>query len=124
MSVQIQRDGERIERKIYLAERPVYPALYIYDRDAREKIITPLYGMVLTQIEQERKKEYVVSKILSDSVANSVGIGEGDTVRIKELKYEEEAKLFYLIIELKSKRFGNINRNMVLYRYIDVNAFI
>jgi S1-C subfamily serine protease len=124
MSVQIQRDSERFERKVYLAERPVYPALYIYDRDAKEKIITPLYGMVLTQIEQERKKEYVVSKILSDSVANSVGIGEGDTVRIKELKYEEEAKLFYLVIELKSKRFGNIKRNMVLYRYIDVNAFV
>jgi S1-C subfamily serine protease len=124
MSVQIQRDGERLERKVYLAERPVYPALYIYERDAKEKIITPLYGMVLTKIEQERKKEYVVSKILSDSVANSVGIGEGDTIRIKELKYEEEEKMFYLVIELKSKRFGNINRNMVLYRYRDVNAFI
>ena len=124
LTVQIQRDGENIERKVYLAERPVYPAVYIYNRDAREKIITPLFGMVLSQIEQERKKEYVVSKILSDSVANSVGIGEGDTVRIRDLKYEEEAKVFVLIIELKSKRFGNINRNMVLYRYVDVNAFI
>jgi S1-C subfamily serine protease len=124
LTVQIQRDGERIERKVYLAERPVYPALHIFKRDAKEKIITPLYGMVLTQIEQERKKEYVVSKILSDSVAHSLGIGEGDTVRIRDLKYEEEEKIFYLIIELKSKRFGDINRNMVLYRYVDVNAFI
>jgi S1-C subfamily serine protease len=124
LTVQIARDGERIERKVYLAERPVYPALYIFKRDAKENIITPLYGMVLTQIEQERKKEYVVSKILSDSVANSVGIGEGDTVRIRDLKYDEEQMVFYLVIELKSKRFGNINRNMVLYRYVDVNAFI
>jgi S1-C subfamily serine protease len=124
LTVQIQRDGESIERKVSIADRPVYPALYIYNRDAREKIITPLFGMVLTQIEQERKKEYVVSRILSDSIANSVGIGEGDTIRIRDMKYEEEAKVFVLIIELKSKRFGNINRNMVLYRYIDVNAFI
>jgi|GEM_PF-186863 len=124
VTMQIQRDGERIERKVYLADRPVYPALYIYNRDAKEKIITPLYGIVLTQVEQERKKEYVVSKILSGSVANSVGIGEGDMVKIRDLKYEEEGKMFYLVIELKSKRFGNIHRNMVLYRYIEVNAFI
>lgn len=124
VTMQIQRDGERIERKVYLADRPVYPALYIYNRDAKEKIITPLYGIVLTQVEQERKKEYVVSKILSGSVAHSVGIGEGDMVKIRDLKYEEEGKMFYLVIELKSKRFGNIHRNMVLYRYIEVNAFI
>jgi serine protease Do len=122
--MEIQRDGERIDRKLYLIERPVYPALYIYERDAREKIITPLYGMVLSQIEQERKKVYVVSKILSGSVAISVGIAEGDVVKIRDLKYDEEGKVFYLIVELKSKRFGNINKGMVLYRYIEVNAFI
>lgn len=123
-TMEIQRDGERIDRKVYLIERPVYPTLYIYKRDAREKIITPLYGMVLSQIEQERKKVYVVSKILSGSVASSVGIAEGDVVKIRDLKYDEEGKVFYLIVELKSKRFGYINKSMVLYRYIEVNAFI
>ena len=43
------------------------------------------------------------------SVASNVGISEGDLVRIRDLKYDEENKVFLLIIELKSKRFGNIN---------------
>jgi S1-C subfamily serine protease len=123
-TMEIGRDGERIDRKVYLIERPVYPALYIYERDAKEKIITPLYGMILSKIEQERKKVYVVSKILRGSVANSAGIAEGDVVKIRDLKYDEEGKVFYLIVELKSKRFGNINKSMVLYRYVEVNAFI
>ena len=123
-TIGIERRTEKLNRKIYLVERPVHPALYIFERDAREKVVTPLFGMALSRIEEGRKKSYVVTRTLGGSVANNVGIVEGDEVKIRELEYDEESEVFYLVVELKSKRFGYIDKSMVLYRYLDVNAFI
>jgi S1-C subfamily serine protease len=120
----IDREGKLMNKRVVLAERPVQPAVHIYERDALEKIMVPLFGMVLSPMEPERKKNYIVTKTLNNSVATSVGVAEGDEIRIRDLKYDENAQVFYLVIDLKSKRFGYINRSMVLYRYIDVTTFI
>jgi S1-C subfamily serine protease len=124
INLTVERGKEEISKNVYLEERPVYPSVYIYEKDAEENIITPLFGMVLTQIEPSKKKSFVVSRTLYGSVASSAGIAEGDMIRLRGLKHDKEKKLFYLYIELKSKRFGYMNRNMVLYRYEDVNNFV
>jgi len=123
-TIVIEREGNEIEKKVYVTERPVYPSLSIYERDAYENIITPLFGMVLTQIEGAKKKDYVVARTLYNSIASGAGIAEGDTIRLKEIEYEKEGGYFYLVLDLKSKRFGYLNKSMVLYRYVEVNTFI
>jgi S1-C subfamily serine protease len=120
----ITRDGKIVEKKFYISERPVQPSLYIFKRDARERILVPMFGMVLSSVESERKKFYVVKRVLYNSVASGVGITEGDRIRIRELKYDEETRVFYLIIDLESKRFGYISKSMILYRYLESNTFI
>lgn len=124
VTLTVERKDERLHKKVYLAERPVRPSLYIYERDAHENIITPLFGIVLSLMEPSRKKSYIVTRTLYGSVASSAGIAEGDMIRVRDIKYDKENKLFYLYIELKSKRFGYLNKSMVLYRYVDVNNFI
>jgi S1-C subfamily serine protease len=123
-AITVERNEKEIRKKIYLDERPVFPSLYIYSRDAHENIITPIFGMVITRLEGARKKSYVVVKTLYGSVANTVGISEGDVIRLRNIKYDEVNKLFYLIIDLKSKRFGYLNKSMVLYSYVEGNSFI
>jgi membrane-associated protease RseP (regulator of RpoE activity) len=124
VSMIIDRDGKIMNKRLVLAERPVHPSVHIYERDAVENIMIPLFGMVISKLEPERKKNYVVNRTLSNSVATSVGIAEGDEIRLRDLKYDENAQAFFLIIDLKSKRFGYINRSMVLYRFIAVTNFI
>jgi S1-C subfamily serine protease len=123
-AIKVERNEKELRKKIYLEERPVYPSLYIYSRDAHENIITPIFGMVITRLEGARKKSYVIVKTLYGSVANTIGISEGDVIRLRNIKYDEENKLFYLIIDLKSKRFGYLNKSMVLYSYVEGNRFI
>jgi S1-C subfamily serine protease len=123
-AITVERNEKELRKKIYLEERPVYPSLYIYSRDAHENIITPIFGMVITRLEGARKKSYVIVKTLYGSVANTIGISEGDVIRLRNIKYDEENKLFYLIIDLKSKRFGYLNKSMVLYSYVEGNRFI
>ncbi|MGQ9615675.1 MAG: S1C family serine protease [Spirochaetota bacterium] len=124
INLTVERGKEKISKNVYLEERPVYPSIYIYEKDAAENIITPLFGMVLSQIEPSKKKSFIVSRTLYGSVASSAGIAEGDMIRLRGLKHDKEKKLFYLYIELRSKRFGYINRNMVLYSYEDVTNFV
>ncbi len=123
-AITVERNEKEHRKKIHLEERPVYPSLYIYSRDAHENIITPIFGMVINRLEEGRKKSYVIVKTLFGSVANTVGISEGDVIRLRNIKYDEENKLFYLIIDLKSKRFGYLNKSMVLYSYVEGHSFI
>jgi len=124
VTMDVSRDGKAVQKKVYLSERPVQPSLYIYRRDALERILVPMFGMVLSSVEPERKKNFVVTRVLNNSVANSVGITEGDRIRIRDLEYDENTRLFYLVIDLESKRFGYLKKSMVLYQYLETNTFI
>jgi len=124
LELNINRENKEVFKKIVLEERPVLPSLFIYQKDAKEKVITPLFGMIVTTVEPPRKRTYIVSRVISGSVASSVGISEGDEIKVRNLKYNEEEKVFYLSIELRSKRFGYLNEGMVLYSYEVTNNFI
>ena len=71
-----------------------------------------------------RKKTYTITRIINNSVASSAGLSEGDTIKIRGLKYDEDYEVFSLAIDLKSKRFGYLDKSMVLYSFIEVNTFI
>lgn len=118
------RNGREVERALLLEERPVFPALYIYDHDAYENIITPLFGIEAVTIDSSRKKYYTVKSVIKGSVASEVGISEGDTIRIRAMRFDEENRVFSLYIELKSKRFGYLDKDLVLYSYIEANNFV
>jgi len=124
VNLTIERDGKVVKKHVLLAQRPELPSSFIYKKDAYENIITPLFGIVLTSIDIPRKKSYTVSRVVGGSAASAAGISEGDQLRVRNLKYDEEAKVFTLNIELKSKRFGYIGKSMVLYTYADTNSFI
>ena len=123
-SLTILREGEELTRYFLVDERPPFPSELIFKKDAQENVLTPLFGMVVDKVEEPGSRSYVVKRILSNSVASSVGISEGDTIRLKNIKYDEEARVFSLLIELKSKRFGYMNKPIVLYSRTGVSNFI
>lgn len=124
LTLTIERESKNIMRNVLVENRPASPSLYIYDRDANENIVTPLFGIVVTRAESQRKQAYLVKRIITGSVASSIGIAEGDVIKMKDIKYDEKNRVFYLYIDLKSKRLGYISRNMVLYSYFEANTFI
>ena len=124
VNLTVRKDDKIESKSILLKKRPATPSIYIYNHDAHENIITPLFGIVVTRMDPPRKKSYLVSRIIAGSVANNVGITEGDLIKMKTVKYDEENRYFYLPIELKSKRFGYIKKSMVLYSTADTNIFI
>lgn len=124
VNLTIERGARTLLKKVYLAERPVYPSVHIYDLDAERNIITPLFGIVLSAQKDGRKDTYVISKTLQGSAASQVGITEGDEIKLREIEYDRESDVFYLVMDLKSKRFGYLSKSMILYQYVGVSSFI
>jgi S1-C subfamily serine protease len=124
VNLTIERDKTTFVRSVLLEERPEIPALYVYERDAYENLVTPLFGIVLSAVGDGKQKAYTVASVVSGSVASGVGISEGDTIRIKTIKYDEKLQVFSMSIELKSKRFGYLNRPLVLFTYAETNSFV
>jgi len=122
--VRVYRDNEESARYVLISERPISPSEFIYKRDTYENVLTPLFGMVVDKAEPPIANSFVVTRIISGSVASSVGISEGDTIRVKRIDYDEKVRVFSLIIELKSRRFGYMNKSIVLYSRAGVSNFI
>jgi len=120
----VEREGKSMVLPVALFSRPTVPSRYVYKHDATENIITPLFGIVMVKVEEAKRKFYSVSRVVSGSPAGEFGVTEGDEIRIKGLKYNEKNKLFYLSLELRSKRFGYISKSIVLYTYEGINSFI
>jgi S1-C subfamily serine protease len=124
VSLRVRRDNEVIVKNVVIKERPVFPAVHIFKIDTQENVITPLFGLVVDQVEPHSQRSFVVRRIITSSIANSVGITEGDTIKILQIKYDEKAKIFSMTIELKSKRFGYMSKTIVLYSGAGVVNFI
>ncbi len=124
INLTIERDNRVEVKNILLDVRPELPSLYVYNHDAKENVIIPLFGIVTTRVDPPRKKLYLVSRVVRGSVANSVGISEGDVIKMKGIEYDEENRVFFLSIDLKSKRFGYINKSIALFSPADINTFI
>lgn len=124
LNITIERDGSPETKPIYLDKRPVEPARYIYKHDAPENIVTPIFGLVLSKSESGNKKSYIITHVLTGSVAANAGISEGDVIKLRSIKYDEDNEYFAVIIDLKSKRFGYLDKSMALYQYTEVNTFI
>ena len=122
--MKVYRDNEEFTKHVLISERPISPSELIYKRDTYENVLTPLFGMVVDKAEPPIANSFVVTRIISGSVASSVGISKGDTIRVKRIEYDEKVRVFSLVIELKSQRFGYMNKSIVLYSRAGVSNFI
>ena len=120
----IERDGKDIPLIISIGKRPTYPARYIKKVDTIENIITPLFGIVLTNIETGKRKYHSIERIIPGSPAAEFGIAEGDEILLRSINFDKKNGVFSLIADLRSKRFGFLNKTIVIYNYEDINSFI
>ncbi len=124
LPIKLEREGKEIVLKIPLSKRPTYPARYIKKIDTIENIVTPLFGIILTNIETGRRRFLTVERVIPGSPAAEFGITEGDELLLRSINFDKRNGVFSLIADLKSKRFGLLNKTIVLYTYEDINSFI
>ena len=115
-------DADNNEKKwiMMTAARPELPLLEAAKIDRREKIAAPLFGMMLTPLQNNMfVANFRVERVVRGSIADEAGISENDPVSISRLRIMEEEGYALLEISVKKKRMGYLDTSMMLPAWLD-----
>jgi len=100
--------------------RPELPLLEAAKIDRREKIAAPLFGMMLTPLQNNFfASNFRVDRVVRGSIADEAGISENDPVSISRLRIMENEGYALLEISVKKRRMGYLETNMMLPAWLD-----
>jgi len=115
-------NSEGVVKRIILmtVARPDLPLLDAARVDKRERIVAPLFGMVLTPLQSNFfSSNYRVNRVVRGSIADEAGISEDDPVSITRLRILENEGYALLEISVKKRRMGYLDTNMQLPVWLD-----
>jgi serine protease Do len=118
--------GERvITGALSTAERPFSPIEVSLERDRRENVIYPLFGMKLEQVGQTLfRSNYVVRDVLPGSIADETGLSKDDPLSLQGWKIDEENRFAVMQIYVKKKKSGFLESAVQLAAYLESENFI
>jgi S1-C subfamily serine protease len=118
--VSLEIDGG-IKYTLMTAPRPDIPLANAARVDTRERLVAPLFGIVLSPAIQEGvfSSAYQVKKVVRGSVADEVGLSEQDPISIRGFRVEEKEGYALLDINVKKRRMGYLETTMRLPAALD-----
>jgi S1-C subfamily serine protease len=112
--------GKTDKYTIMLASRPEVPMADAAQKDTKERITGPLFGLVLApQTGSNAFSRYQVKKVVRGSIADDAGLSENDPVAIRGFKIYEKDGFALLDIDVKKRRMGYIETSMRLPALLD-----
>jgi hypothetical protein len=115
-------DGIIKDYVLRLASRPVVPMADAAEKDSRERLTAPLFGIVLTTQTQTGSgffSSYLIKKVIRGSIADEAGLSENDPVSIRNFRVFEKDGYALLDINVKQRRAGYIETSMRLPALLD-----
>jgi serine protease Do len=125
VSLQWSREGETVQGTVSLAERPFSPIEESLQKDLRENVLLPLFGM---KIERTGgflwKANYSVRRVLPGSIADETGLSKGDPLSIQGWELDMENRYAILRIYVKKRKSGFLESVVQLAAYLETDNFI
>lgn len=94
---------------VYLDERPKSPGKEIYSRDVIAEAMVPLMGMELSRSSSLNKNQYVISRIVRGSPADSSGFSVDDTISVQEVQIDPKGEYAAIQIYAKKRNSGYLD---------------
>jgi len=112
---------EEVKKKILMTvPRPDVPLLDAAKIDKKDRIVAPLFGMILTPLQNTVfSSSFRVNRIVRGSIADEVGISEDDPVSISRLRLMEDEGLAVMEITVKKRRMGYLEASLQLLSWLD-----
>jgi len=118
--VTIDADDNEKKWVMMTAARPQLPLLEAAKIDRRDRIAAPLFGMMLTPLQNNMfVTNFRVERVVRGSIADEAGISENDPVTISRLRILEEEGFALLEISVKKRRMGYLDTSMMLPAWLD-----
>ena len=115
----LETNGQLKRRILMTASRPELPLLEAARLDSRERIIAPLFGIILAPGQGRGRSSYQVRKVVRGSTADEAGISDQDPISIRNFRvFEREG---WAMVELSTRRrnMGFIETTMQLPALLD-----
>jgi S1-C subfamily serine protease len=120
-----QRDGETFSGALSLAERPFSPIEESLEKDLRDNVLLPLFGMKLERTGQFLwRANYAVRRVLPGSIADETGLSKDDPLIIQGWEVDRENRFALLRIYVKKRKSGFLESVVQLAAYLDTDIFI
>jgi S1-C subfamily serine protease len=104
----IKADGTTVSYLLQTTSRPDVPLKKACSIDTKERLIAPLFGIVLTSAGDDSRAYYSVKQVLRGSVADGAGIQSGDIVSIMSFRTGQQGKppevTPYVVVSLRIKQ--------------------
>ncbi|MCL2196665.1 MAG: S1C family serine protease [Treponema sp.] len=121
IALEIADNEDEVSKKIMMTvARSDLPLLDAAKIDRRDRIATPLFGMVLTPLQSTLfSSSFRVNRVIRGSIADEVGISEDDPVSISRLNIVEDEGYAVMEISVKKRRMGYLETTMQLPVWLD-----
>jgi C-terminal processing protease CtpA/Prc len=121
VNLEIETPGGELKTYVLrLASRPVIPIAEAAQRDTRERITAPLFGLVLgPPTGNSFLSNYMVKKVVRGSIADEAGLSVNDPVSIRNFRIFEKEGYALLDIDVKKRRMGYLEASMRLPALLD-----
>jgi serine protease Do len=125
VTVGIRRDDARLSALLCLSKRPDQPIQVALQRDARDNVLYPLFGMQLKSVGSFFwKNDYLVTRVTKGSVADESGISENDPLTIQDWQVDTEKGYAALQVVIKKQTAGFIESAIQIAAYLETDNFI
>ena len=125
VTLEWKSEGHSKNGIVRLDERASYPIDLALERDRRDNILFPLFGMKLKKVGGFLwYTDYVVEKVLQGSIAEESGVERNDPLTIQIWRVEKEKRFAILQVYIKKKKSGFISSVIQLASYLDTDNFV
>ena len=125
VSLQWSREGETVQGAVSLAERPFSPIAESLQKDLRENVLLPLFGMKIERTGNFLwRADYSVRRVLPGSIADETGLSKDDPLSIQGWEVDMENRYAILRIHVKKRKSGFLESIVQLAAYLETDNFI
>lgn len=105
----IDSSGTVQNRIVYLDGRPHSPGNEVYTHDVIAEALVPLLGMQLSRSSSLNKNQYVISRIVRGSIAESSGFSVDDTISVQDVQIDPTGEFAAIQIYAKKRNNGYLD---------------
>ena len=117
------KTGEEEEKLVFLENRPERPGDVILSSVKEYSAFYPLFGMEITPISSDFKKEFLITRVVKGSVGDNSGFSENDPIKIVKTKIVEGGDYFYAEVFGKKRKNGYLEATMAIAAPMDSTNF-
>jgi S1-C subfamily serine protease len=125
VAIGLRRGDAEVKAFVCLSARPDEPIEVALNRDTRDNVVYPLFGMELQNVGSFLwKGNYVVRRVTRGSVADESGISEDDPLTIQDWQVDKDKGYAVLQVVIQKRKAGFVESAIQIASYLETDNFI